>query len=68
MPSGRDSFRRNRVAPFVLFYFIMLSAAGCWPALYLFPEAQKSISSRSGRRQRTCGLPQAARTFALEQI
>jgi hypothetical protein len=21
MPSGRDSFRRNRVAPFVLFYF-----------------------------------------------
>ena len=22
MPSGRDSFRRNRVAPFVLFYFI----------------------------------------------
>ncbi len=24
MPSGRDSFRRNRVAPFVLFYFTML--------------------------------------------
>jgi len=26
MPSGRDSFRRNRVAPFVLFYFIMQAA------------------------------------------
>jgi len=26
MPSGRDSFRRNRVAPFVLFYFTTLGA------------------------------------------
>jgi hypothetical protein len=25
MPSGRDSFRRNRVAPFVPFYFTMTS-------------------------------------------
>src|SRR5258708_20502769 len=28
MPSGRDSFRRNRVAPFVLFYFTMLMVDG----------------------------------------
>ena len=28
MPSGRDSFRRNRVAPFVLFYFTMLRVGG----------------------------------------
>jgi len=27
MPSGRDSFRRNRVAPFVLFYFTTSSIA-----------------------------------------
>jgi hypothetical protein len=25
MPSGRDSFRRNRVAPSVLFYFTTLT-------------------------------------------
>ena len=33
MPSGRDSFRRNRVAPFVLFYFTTLMTAGmlAWP-------------------------------------
>jgi hypothetical protein len=30
MPSGRDSFRRNRVAPFVPFYFTTLRATGCW--------------------------------------
>jgi hypothetical protein len=28
MPSGRDSFRRNRVAPFVLFYFTTLGSIG----------------------------------------
>ena len=36
MPSGRDSFRRNRVAPFVLFYFTtsgrMLGAAVLSPS------------------------------------
>jgi hypothetical protein len=32
MPSGRDSFRRNRVAPFVLFYFTMSTAVShCLP-------------------------------------
>ena len=32
MPSGRDSFRRNRVAPFVLFYFTTLMVGGMLPA------------------------------------
>ena len=36
MPSGRDSFRRNRVAPFVLLYFTTLMTAGVLAGRFLY--------------------------------
>jgi hypothetical protein len=44
MPSGRDSFRRNRVAPFVLFYFITLPARAVLTAyMHQLPSICKGI-------------------------
>jgi hypothetical protein len=50
MPSGRDSFRRNRVAPFVLFYFTMLMVDGALAGrsvCFVNPEATIPSRDRS---------------------
>jgi hypothetical protein len=52
MPSGRDSFRRNRVAPFVLLHFTMPSGA-------TFPTIGGTVSISNS---------QEASAFALDQI
>jgi hypothetical protein len=49
MPSGRDSFRRNRVAPFVLFYFTTSGGSLAPPvfkSLY-FPYGLAALSTSS---------------------
>jgi hypothetical protein len=45
MPSGRDSFRRNRVAPFVLFYFTMFGAQASAPPFQLRHAFLRDVSS-----------------------
>jgi len=47
MPSGRDSFRRNRVAPFVLFYFTTPGVTGPFPACFVYAPPTRVTSSYS---------------------
>ena len=47
MPSGRDSFRRNRVAPFVLFYFTMSTRGVSLPRFAAQPVTAASSFSQT---------------------